>query len=479
MNKTTLIAILVFGALVGAALLTKDKGEARGIRRISFADVATDAIDRVVIGGEKPAVLVKADGKWTADGKAGDQSAIDRLLEALPKVDSTNLVTSNAESYAASEVDDDKGVAVEAFAGAKSVAKLVVGKFSSGSVHVRVGEEVFSVKDLSRSSFVRTSWVELKLFEEKLEDIARVDVRVHGQAPFSLVPENDTWALADAAPLPPGFRFDGDAAKRLVNSLVGLRAREYVTVDAEKTGLGEEANSVAFTTKAGKTTALRIGKRDDEDQNHYAQVEGRTDVVTVAKFTVEGLLKSPTDFRDLKLMRFDADKVNALEIRDGKDVLKLTKKGTDWSVDSYSGRIPADFELDKSAVTRRLSSLGNTKGTEVAQGRVGRDGVTATLEDGSKAELRFGDESKHDDKEVYVAMGNADGATYYVAKYTRRNLLGMLDTFKKKDAVESDPFANLDPSTLANLPPDVRKSLVEQMDKKKKEQALLQQLQAQ
>ena len=74
---------------------------------------------------------------------------------------------------------------------------------------------------------------------------------------------------------------------------------------------------------------------------------------------------------------------------------------------------------------------------------------------------------------------------YTVNAYTKTNVTGLLDTFKKRDAGPGGPggpgggLANIDPSALKNLPPEVRKSLEEQIKQEQQKQKLLQRLQSQ
>ena len=110
MKKSTLIALAVFVALMaGVAVIMTRKPEA-GISRVSFAGVNKDDIDRIEISGKNPVVLSKQEGVWKLEnGKAADSSAIDRVLESIPKLKSSDLVTRSKERFAELEVDDEKG----------------------------------------------------------------------------------------------------------------------------------------------------------------------------------------------------------------------------------------------------------------------------------------------------------------------------------------------------------------------------------
>src|SRR5512137_1425314 len=129
MKKSTVIVVVVFIALLGGAYLLMSKKPERGITRISFSAVDKDKIDRVVIGGPNATELKKQGDKWQlASGKDADADAVKRLLEAIPKVDSADLVTKDTARFADLEVSDEKGTTVAASANGVEVAKFVVGK---------------------------------------------------------------------------------------------------------------------------------------------------------------------------------------------------------------------------------------------------------------------------------------------------------------------------------------------------------------
>jgi hypothetical protein len=53
-------------------------------------------------------------------------------------------------------------------------------------------------------------------------------------------------------------------------------------------------------------------------------------------------------------------------------------------------------------------------------------------------------------------------------------VLGGLDTFAKRE--QADPLANLDPKALSNLPPEVRDSLLRQMQQKRQQDEAMRKL---
>ncbi len=497
MKKSTLVAVVVFLALLGGVVWTMSRAPERGITRMSFAEVDVAAIDRLEMTG-KHAVELSRDGElWKVkSGKEADSAAAKRAAEAIKEITSSDFVTSDPARYAEFEVDDEKGTRVKAYAKGQPVAEFVVGKTASGGSHIRVGGDVFVVKRVYTSTFARegSQWLERKLFGDKLADATRVEVSLAGQAPYALVKKESKWELENAVGLPQGFRFDAAQASSLVSSLVNARADEILDADPglETTKLGPESDLLAFVVETGegesKTSVrreLRLGA-SKEDKKVYAQVSGKPDVVTLAEWTAKSLRKAPADLRDLKFMSLETDKVVKLDIQDGRERLVLEKQGAEWKVSSSSETIPGDFTLDPAGVSRRLSAIANARAAEVAPGvsaaAAGLAGAKAqvivTLEDKKSAVIKFGKEFKKEDgREMQYAAGNADNLVYAVTKWTRENITGGLKTFKKT----GDPsgLSNIDPKALQNLPPDVRAGLMQQIEEKKRQQQMIERLQKQ
>jgi hypothetical protein len=555
MKRSTLIVVGVFVLLCAGAIVVLTQKPERGMTRLSLADLPKDKVDRVVFSGKDAVELKKDHDTWKlGNGKQADNAAVGRMLDALERVKSSDLLTNESKHFSEYDADDQKGTRLMAYAGGKVVADIVVGKNVSGGVAVRSGAGVFRVSSAAQATFVRTpgAWIEHKIFEDALTDATRLEVRVSGAPPYALVKNGSTWAIENPKVLPPGFRFDADAARSLVASFVNLRAKDFEDKDpgVATTGLDDSADTLTLTlapapatsegkaepgkseatkaqatqpapaveaTKSGRngaeavtaeakapaaeakaaasqakpaeaptvrTLVLRLGKAK-ADKDVYAKVDGRDDIFTLHEYTAKSLRKSPLDLRDLRLMSFDKEKAQKLVVQDGKVALTFAKKNGAWELVKTSEPKPDGFELDTGAVERRLTSLASARALRVAEPKErshsGLEGsasrLTVTLEGGTTASLVFGHETKDGDRDAVFVKGNADSASYLAAKWTRQSLLGGIATFKKQPEPQGMP--NIDPKALSNLPPDVRESLMKQLQQKKLEQQMLKQIQAQ
>mgnify|MGYP002410133992 CR=1 FL=1 len=480
MKKGTILASVVFVALlIGAALSLSRKPE-RGITRLSFATIDKAGIDKLQITGPNPVELQKKDGKWVlANGKEADQTAVQNALDAIPKIDSSDLVTRSSERFAEYEVDDAKGTKLVAWAGAQKVAEAVVGKAGGSGTFVRSGGAVYSVRGVSSYLFSKpvSSWMQLKIFADAFDDVSRLEVALHGQPPYALVKKESDWQLEDPSVAPAGFRFDKNVARTLVSSVVNLRAKEFVDADpgAEATGL-EQADLFAFVGKDGARRELKLGKAR-EDKSLFARAAGHDDLFVVQEYSGRALRKGLADLREMTLMKLETEKAAKLAIRDGKTELVFEKQGADWKIGRSTEVVPKDFELDPAAVLRRLNAVKNARALSITDpgatsGAWKPSGtVTVTFEDGTNATLAFGAATKHEEQDAYLARGNADSETYVVTKYLRDDTLRGLQSFKK---VAQQMPPQIDPSALDQLPPEVRKSLQEQIARQQQMQQMQQ-----
>lgn len=478
MKKSTILAIAVFAALlVGALAMMREKPE-RGITRISFADVKPDQVSRIETRGKSSVKLTKDGDVWKLeDGKRADSVAIQRLLEAIPKIQSSTVVTRNAERFSELEVDDEKGTGIVLASGDRELADFVVGKTARGGAHVRVDDTVYTVRGVFPSVFAREpgQWIEKKLFDVDREEVEKVEVSLADGTRYNLVLKDSKWGLEDPSVLPAGFRFDASQAEGVANQVINARANEVLDTDPgdDKTKLGGTTDSFTLVAKDGSRKTLRLGGESDE-KNVYARADGWDEVLTLFPHSSRALRKTPTDMRDLALMSFVPNDVVKLEIENGADRLRFERDvdGKTWKVAETTGEPPADFQLDPMKVEQRVVAMRSARASAIApEGAAAKldeptAKLTATTDKGETAVLAFGAETKEDDRGAVFARGNADASTYLVAEFTRESLTGGLPSF----AVQAAPpggmamgGGGLDAAALQNLPPDVREKIMKQL----------------
>lgn len=489
MKRSTQIALVVFVVLLIGVVWNAQRKPERGMEGFSFAEIPVDAVDTLVFSGKHDVTLKKVDDQWTLNGRRVDMQPLDRLLASLPKVASRDLLTSDAGRFAEFEVDDDQGIRLVASAGGTTLAEFVVGKNMQQRTVVRVGGDAFWVRGIYRSNFDRApgDWYDRTVMPAQAKETQQVRVELRDQPPFTLVKQNDAWALEDPSVLPPDFRFDATMANTFVTTLTNLRANRILeeTPPAETTGLSGSVDRFLIQVPSGETPRtfeLRVGKQEGTEL--YAMVDGK-DPFTVFEGTVKNLRKQPGDFRDLTLMRLDRAQVQTLRAQAGSRFVELQNKEGTWQVAAASPPAPEGFTLDPGAAQRWLSQLVSARAMKPAFGVTPQAAglntptakVTATLQDGSKVTLNFGKPYKDEGREMVYARGNTDTRVYLAAQWTRTSLVPELDQLKRQE--KPPGLANIDPESLKNLPPEVRESVMKQLRKKQQEEALLKALKKQ
>ncbi|MBC7792510.1 MAG: DUF4340 domain-containing protein [Clostridia bacterium] len=480
MKKSTLIVVGLFVVLALVAFGVTRKPAERGISRLKLG-VVNDA-DAVEVTGVNPVSLKKSGDGWVlSDGRAADAPAVTRALESAGKLQSSDLLARGKERFAEYEVDDAKGAHVVISKG-KAVSDFVVGKSLSGGAAVRSGDEIFNVKSVSAGTFSRaaSTWLERRVFTKTVADVAKLEVRIKGEAPYTLVKTGDVWGLDAGTVLPAGGSMDAGVVSSLVAAVIGLRAKDIVTEPVSIAA--DDADTYVVSWKEGAST-LQVARTPSDADNLAAKVDGNPHTFMIAPGTMTALHKSLGDLRDASLMKFESAKAVGLTIVDSKNKTVFAKKDGAWSLVSTTEAKPDGFMLDSSAVDRRVTQISSAKGQHIIDGAKPADAglaastttLTVKLDKAPDAVLKFGSAFKEEMRDMVYAQGTT-GVIVAAAPYAKTNLAGGLTTFAKHES-EGDALSKIDPSAMQGLPPEVRASLMKQIEQKRREQEAMKQIQ--
>ena len=495
MRKSTWLALGVFVVLIAGAVFTLTRKPERGITRITFSALDTNSIDKIEIKGASPIVLTRQDGVWhVPNGREADKGSVEQLLANVRRIHSDDVYTQDANRYSELEVDAEKGRDVNLFAGNTKVGQFIVGKFTpgpAGSTSMRTGDTVYKVRDVFAFVFSHSpmEWTERHVVAADANDIARFNVRLAGQKPFTLAHNDKGFDLMADDSLPAGYRFDINAGTQLVNAVLGLQAQELLDQDpgVEVTKLDDNADKLTYfyndaarsrTNVVSRTLVLGASR---DDKQVYAKLEGRDGIFTLQETTASSLRRNLDSLRDLAVMSVDSGKVVSFVVEQGKNKYGLQRQdpSSPWTVSV--GKAPAGFTADMPKVMKRIAMASHVRAIGVPDAMVKESAmglekpaavVTLTTDDGTKTILKFGNKAGNDG---YYAIGSIDEYPFIVGTYLHDQILGDLESLKKVGAAGgSDPFAQLDPSALQNLPPEVRASLQQQIAQKQREQQAMQ-----
>lgn len=455
--KKTLIAVGAFAALLGLVLLTREKEVNEGVPRLTLAPLAQE-VTKVEISGAHAAVLSREGGAWTVSGHPADEAQVKALLDALKDLRAQDYVTSKPEKHAELEVDDAKGVKVAVSTTAGPAWTLVFGKASkAGGTFLREakGDAVFTTTSPAAFQVKRdaNAWRKRTIATASAADVAKVKLTQAGST-LALVNGNGAW---EADPKPPaGFRFDAQAAQRVVQQLASLSAQDFLDGDP-----GPLPSTVEAELKGGKTLTLRLGAKRPEGTVPL-RLDGDPQTYLLPQWAADGLLKTLDDLRDTTLLAYEVEKVQRVTLTGVGKATVLAKDGAGWKLVEPK-QAPAGFELDPQAVAgqlQRWKSLRAAKAvTGVSDAAAGLGAPAAklelALEGGGKQTVTVGAETAA--KERYV-KGSADGLLYAIGAAELQQLEQGLELFRKRPPPDLSHAQGLD-----QLPAELRRQLEAQL----------------
>jgi hypothetical protein len=261
---------------------------------------------------------------------------------------------------------------------------------------------------------------------EKLEEI-----RVTSENESTVLRKtNGTWRIAEPEP--------GDADQTEVSSLTTNltnlevnRVIEDNAADLAKYGLAAPRIKVAYKAEGGATGEIHLGEKTATQSDLYAVKAGEKRVFLVSAFQETTFAKKPFDLRDKRILNFERDKVDTVEIAQGTSSIQLARSGSDWTV-----KQPVQAAGDYSAVEgllTRLASANMTKlvdGTDLASYGLDKPQATVTVGAGSsRAVLAIG---KEEDGAVY-ARDQGRGLVFTVDPTLAADLKKPVDDYRDKE----------------------------------------------
>jgi hypothetical protein len=163
-----------------------------------------------------------------------------------------------------------------------------------------------------------------------------------------------------------------------------------------KYGLAAPAITFTAIDEKGVQSTLLVGKKDGEDYD--ARDALRPTIFRVNADVYKKLTETYDDLRDKKVVRFDPNSINHVELQNANGAIALTRKSADeWTFDA-----PADQKGKSAGIEKIFSALTEAKGDEVLDhppadllARMAKPAVEVDLtdKDGKKLTVRFSKES--------------------------------------------------------------------------------------
>jgi hypothetical protein len=283
-----------------------------------------------------------------------------------------------------------------------------------------------------------------KVFEDvKESDVEEIFVKSGAEA-TTLKKVGDKWQIVSP--------ISADADNEQVNNLLGnfatLERNEVVEetpANLKRYGLDPPRADVAFRKKG--STALRhllVGNKAPTGGDLYAQVGGEKRVILISGFMEGVFVRSTFDLRDKSILKFDRDKVEAVELVTPDHTVKLTRSASDWRI-AEPLQVRADFGTADSVVSRlatsqmrALVSSDPPTASDLKKYGLDKPAASATVVAGSaRATLLIGSDT---DQSTRYAKDASRPLVFTVESSLLDEVKKPASEFRRKDLFEFRPF---------------------------------------
>jgi hypothetical protein len=488
MSRSAVIALVAMVVLGGIFFATQKKEVSVGVQLLDAPDFSSADISKIEITGKKPATLIKNDEQWSLETKgegaqkvvlvSADTDKVEALLSEATKVRSNFMVSDRKDTHEGYELTESTATSVIFSNDKDNVLSLLAGRAAkNGGIYMREknDDRVFAVRSRLGALLNKdvNDWRGRAIWDLKAQTIAKVIVKPVGGSPYSIAvagtEQAPSYQLGEDLKIPEGFRFGQEEAKRLVSALPNLKANAFYDgkAEAEETGFKGDHATIIVERKEGKSSKLHIGSQNDKKQR-YVEVEGNPQLFLIQASVLQQYLGDVNSVRSMKMVDFDEAQVTQIEITEGGKKTLLKKNDSGWTVVSPK-KLPQGFQFDPASVERQLRSIKNTQAdayiaaAPAPEHGLKRPSLKVTLSQGTgkPVVLSFGAETDAGGNKVFV-HSPIDGGVYLARAFQKTRFQKGVELFKKFEAPKGD-FSQA--QGFNSLPPDIRKSLEEQMRK--------------
>ncbi len=207
-----------------------------------------------------------------------------------------------------------------------------------------------------------TSVVEkAKVFTVEADKVEEVTITSDSET-STLRKVDGTWRMT--APIQADV--DQSEISSVTNALSTVEVNRVVEENASSLadyGLATPRITVAYKAAGGSEGQLLIGDKSPTQSDVYAMKPGEKRVFLVAGFNESTFAKKPFDLRDKRILDFERDKIDSVEVvRDANTVL-LARSGSEWVV-----KQPIQARGDYSAIEALITKLASGRMTRLVEG---------------------------------------------------------------------------------------------------------------
>jgi len=191
-----------------------------------------------------------------------------------------------------------------------------------------------------------------KVFAVEADQIEELKVSTIAGGVAELKKSADGWYLTS----PQQIRADDSEVTGITSNLASVSIQRVVDENPSSLGdygLREPVAEVSFKAKGAKQfTTLQIGTKTPTGSDMYAKTADDKKVFLVFGYLESSFNRAPFDLRDKKIVTFDREKVDRIEIRRGSSLVALVKAKGEWRTTA-----PVDARGDFGAIEGLISRL--------------------------------------------------------------------------------------------------------------------------
>lgn len=404
MQKRTLIVLASLLVALAAWVAVfeirgeKERERERETEKRVFA-LEDAAIQRISLDGPGGPLTIErvaedgAEGEWRlVEPKAlpADQQAADALAEALRSLTSTRTI--EATSGPGADFGLEEGAAKVAFvaAGREGPSTLILGRstpFGDGRYARVEGETTLRIVPALEASALEKTVSDLR--DRRVASFTEGAARKVGLTSpggnVDLAREGDTWWVLGT----PRWRADRVLVRNLLSDLGSLKARDFPEPGSEGEALAPPSHRVAVDLGEGGRIELALGG-EAEGGTTFARRLPDGELVTVAKYVVEGIARPAEQWRALAVADLDAWMGREVDATWRGQALSLVKDEQDaWKV-SVGGSEAKDLPSARASdLLRELTGLKATHAGEPGAATPGQELGRFRISQSNGPEVRF------------------------------------------------------------------------------------------
>ena len=272
------------------------------------------------------------------------------------------------------------------------------------------------------------------------DDIEEVEVKSAAGETTRLQKTDGKWQVVQ----PVQTAADTGEMTTIASSLATLEIQRVVdenASDLKQYGLEPAKVEVAFRSKGQKDLRrLQIGEKTPTGTDLYARFPDQKRVFLVSSFLESTFNKDTFALRDRRILVFDRNMVDGLELTSGTAKTRLAKVGSDWRLASPIS-VRADFAAVEGALERlsstQMQGIVDPDGKDLAKYGLTKPTGTIVVNTGSSnASLILGST----ENALLFAKDSSRPLVFTIAPVLKDDVIRSVAEFRRKDLFDSRAF---------------------------------------